>query len=73
MAKPARDYRKLTIPDRLRLVEDIWDSIAEEAGALPLSDELRGELDRRWNEHEQDPTSAIPWEEIRLGLNEPGG
>jgi putative addiction module component (TIGR02574 family) len=60
MADAARDYRKLPIAERIRLVEDIWDSIAEDAAALPLSDELRTELDRRWKEHEQDPAAAVP-------------
>jgi putative addiction module component (TIGR02574 family) len=47
MANPAPEYRKLPIPERLQLVEEIWDSIAREAKSLPLSDELRAELDRR--------------------------
>ncbi len=38
MTKPAIDYRKLSIPERLELVEDIWDSIAQDAEAFPLSD-----------------------------------
>jgi putative addiction module component (TIGR02574 family) len=68
MPKPAPDYRKLTIPERIALVEDIWDSIAQDAQALPLTDELRAELDRRWAEHERDPSSAIPWSEVKKEL-----
>lgn len=70
MAKPAPDYRKLPIPERLRLVEDIWNSIAEDAKTLPLTDEQRAELDRRWAEHERDPSSAIPWDQVRSELYE---
>ena len=65
MPKPKIDYRKLSIPERLELVEDIWDSIAQDADALPLTAEQRAELDRRWAEHERDPGSAIPWEKVR--------
>ena len=72
MAKPAPDYRKLPSPDRIALVEDIWDSIAQDAQTLPLTDELRAELDRRWAEHERDPSSAIPWETVRKELYERG-
>jgi putative addiction module component (TIGR02574 family) len=71
MANPAPEYRKLPIPERLQLVEEIWDSIAQEAKSLPLSDELRAELDRRWAEHERDPSSAVPWEQVRSELYEP--
>jgi putative addiction module component (TIGR02574 family) len=72
MAKPAADYRKLSIPDRIALVEDIWDSIAHDAQALPLTDDLRAELDRRWAEHERDPAAAIPWTEVRKEIDERG-
>ena len=65
MAEPKIDYRKLSIPERLELVEDIWDSIYQDADALPLTAEQRAELDRRWAEHQRDPSSAIPWEKVR--------
>ena len=42
-----KDYRDLSIAERLRLVEDIWDSIAAESGALPLTPAQAAELDRR--------------------------
>ena len=39
--------REVPLEDRMQLVEDIWDSIAEEQGVLAISDEQRRELDRR--------------------------
>ena len=39
--------RDLPLDERLRLVEDIWDSIAEEQEALPMSEEQRRALDQR--------------------------
>ncbi len=73
MTKPAIDYRKLSIPERLELVEDIWDSIAQDAEAFPLSDEQKAELDCRLEAHRRDPESAIPWTEVRRELFERGG
>ncbi|HJP17245.1 MAG TPA: addiction module protein [Nitrospinota bacterium] len=46
--------RNLPIEDRIRLVEDIWDSIATDQAALPLTDEQKEELDRRLNTYEAD-------------------
>ena len=46
--------RNLPIEERIRLVEDIWDSIATDQGALPLTDEQKEELDRRLNAYESD-------------------
>jgi putative addiction module component (TIGR02574 family) len=70
MASPAFDFealRRLSISERLQLVEDLWDSIAQEApeAAVPLSPELAAELDRRRAEHEADPEAAVPWEQVR--------
>ena len=62
---------KLPIAERLDLVEAIWDSLAdspEAEAAFALTDEQRVELDRRLEEHLQDPSSAIPWEEVRRRL-----
>jgi putative addiction module component (TIGR02574 family) len=73
MAKPKLDYHKLSIPERLDLVEDIWDSIAQDAEVLPLTDAERAELDRRWAEHERDPSTAVPWETVKDKLVRRGG
>jgi putative addiction module component (TIGR02574 family) len=54
--------------ERLRLVEAIWDSLVEIPDAVPVSDEMRDELDRRLAAYYAQPASARPWEEIRLEL-----
>jgi len=48
------DLRALPIAERIRLVEDLWDSIAADQAALPLTDEQRAELDRRLDAYESD-------------------
>lgn len=44
----------LPIEQRIRLVEDLWDSIAADQGTLSLTDEQRAELDRRLDAYEAD-------------------
>ncbi len=39
--------KKLSISDRILLVEEIWDTIAEENQAFELTDSQKRELDRR--------------------------
>jgi len=39
------DLRKLPLDERIRLVEDLWDSIAADQNTLPLTPEQRAELD----------------------------
>ena len=53
---------RLPVEERLALVEDIWDSIAADSAALPLTDAQRAELDRRLAEHEANPDDVVPWE-----------
>ena len=62
--------RRLSVAERLQLVEDLWDSIAAEAPdeALPVTPELAAELDARLAEHERNPASAIPWDEARARI-----
>ena len=68
MVKPLIEFRHLSVAERIQLVEDIWDSIAEHPEAVPLTDAQRAEIERRLAEHRRDPTSAIPWEQVRAEL-----
>lgn len=62
-------YRSLPISERIELVEEIWNSIAEETSTpLPLSEVERAELHRRYAAHLVDPSSSIPWEQVRAAL-----
>lgn len=51
--------------DRVRLMEHLWDQLADQGYQPTLTDELRAELDRRCAELDRDPDSAIPWETVR--------
>jgi len=41
------NLRELPITERIKIVEDLWDSIAADQSALPLTREQRTELDGR--------------------------
>lgn len=47
--------QKLPVQERMRLVEDLWDSIAADEHALPLTGDQKAELDRRLDAYEFDP------------------
>jgi len=48
------NLRKLPISERIQLVEDLWDSIAADQAALPLTEPQQTELDRRLDAYESD-------------------
>jgi putative addiction module component (TIGR02574 family) len=46
--------RDLPIDERIKLVEDLWDSIAADQNALPITPEQKAELDGRLNAYAVD-------------------
>jgi putative addiction module component (TIGR02574 family) len=54
--------------ERLQLVEALWDSLVEVPEAVPVSEDVREELDRRLAAYYADPSSARPWDEIKAEL-----
>jgi putative addiction module component (TIGR02574 family) len=66
MSTPKTEFLKLSVAERIKLVGDIWDSIATDSpDALELTDEQREELQRRLEAHDADPESAVPWQQVR--------
>ena len=62
------DVLGLPVAERLKLVEAIWDSIAESPEPIPLTDEQRTELDRRVEEYENDPEVGSPWPDVKARI-----
>ena len=58
------NLRKLPLDERIRLVEDLWDSIASDQNALPLTPEQQTELDRRLDAYEANGVSGRPAEDV---------
>ena len=47
------------------MIEELWDSLSEQPGSVPLSDAAqRQELDRRLDDLERSGPEGIPWEEV---------
>lgn len=46
--------QELPVEERIKMVEDIWDSIAADQNALTLTAEQRALLDQRLNAYETD-------------------
>lgn len=56
---------ELSLDDRLRLVEAVWDGIAAERPDKLLSDTQRTELDRRLDAADAAPKDVVPWEQVK--------
>jgi putative addiction module component (TIGR02574 family) len=60
---------RLSVEERLALVEELWDSIAADSAKVPLTDAQRDELDRRLADHEANPDDVVSWDEIKSSLS----
>jgi putative addiction module component (TIGR02574 family) len=58
------EIMQLTAKERRNLIEELLAAV-EEDEAFALTPEQKAEIDRRIAEHERDPSSAVPWEEVR--------
>ena len=66
------ELKSLTVSERIQMVEDIWDSIAMEVPeSLHLTEAQEAEVSRRVEAHMADPSSAVPWTEVRRKLFAP--
>lgn len=57
--------RQLSVPDRVRLAQDSWDSLQPSAEELPVTDAQARVIRERLAEHEADPASAISLDELK--------
>jgi putative addiction module component (TIGR02574 family) len=63
------DFKRLSVAERIQLVEEIWDSIVEENAVLPPTTAQREELDRRLDSLEREP-GGNTWDAIQKRLLE---
>jgi len=57
---------RLTPPERLTLISQLWDSLEE--NQLPLTTAQQAELDRRLATHDQDRREGTTWTALKAEL-----
>ena len=55
---------ELSVPERLQLVEDIWNSIADVPEALETTEEEKRLIDDRLEAFHRNPEGGSPWGEV---------
>lgn len=56
---------RVSAEDRLAVAEAIYDSVAAEAEAAPLTPRQRAELERRLADSLARPDAVTPWDEVK--------
>jgi putative addiction module component (TIGR02574 family) len=55
---------RLSAAERFTVMQDLWDSLAEEVEKAPLTEAQKREVDRRLAAHRANPEAAIPCEQV---------
>ncbi len=58
----------LSVPERLELIGEIWDSLDAGNESGPIPDWHRRDLERRLATADADPDAGIPWEVVKARL-----
>ncbi len=56
---------ELSLDERIVLVQEIWDRIAEDRQSLPLTEAQRAVLNQRLEAHKSNPEQVVAWEKIK--------
>ena len=56
---------ELSAAEKLQLVEDLWDDLASEPGAVPVHEWQKQELACRKTNLATNPASGLAWEEVK--------
>jgi putative addiction module component (TIGR02574 family) len=65
MSTEYADIFNLSRAERLQLVEDLWDSLVQEEGDLPVPDWKRDELRRRRERYLKHHASGRTWDQVK--------
>ena len=68
LAKVKKVGLSLTPAERIRLVQDIWDSIAAEPENVEVPEEHLRLIDERLREHGRDPSNVLTWPQVKRKL-----
>lgn len=68
MMTALQELETLPVPERLQLVEDLWDSIARSNVEIPIPQWQIDELDRRKQNYLRNPDSGQTWDEVKQDI-----
>jgi putative addiction module component (TIGR02574 family) len=67
-ASDIHEIAKLSTPEKILLVEDLWDSIASNESAVPVPRSHMEELDKRLERYGSPPGNLLSLDELRTRI-----
>ncbi len=66
--KDLPEISELSTPEKILLVEDLWDSISSDEAAIPVPESHKAELDKRLKRYESAPGILLSLDELRVQI-----
>ncbi len=63
-----KEILKLSVDERIHLVQKIWDSIAIDSEVSEISTEHKKILEERLLAHKNNPNDVVSWEEVKKSV-----
>ena len=68
MTTVVQELEALSVPERVQIVEDLWDSIARSNAEMPIPQWQKDELGRRKRKYLQNPDSGLTWDQVKQDI-----
>ena len=59
------ELKKLSVAEKILIVEDLWDNIATDQNSFSLTADQRNELDKRVADYYASPDNGCSWDEVK--------
>ena len=63
-----KEFRSLTIAERVNLVEELWEKVAAEPDSVPVPDWQIEVLEQRRRLYQANPQRVIPWAQAKAEI-----
>ncbi len=65
-----QEIETLSVPEKIQLVEDLWDSVATSNANVPIPAWQQRELESRKQKFLNNPASGMTWQEVKRSVLE---
>jgi len=62
------EISKLSAPEKILLVEDLWDSISSDESSIPVPESHKAELDKRLKKYESAPGNLLSLADLQMRI-----
>jgi len=66
--KDLPEISKLSTPEKILLVEDLWDNISADASSIPVPESHKAELDKRIKRYQSAPGTLLSLDELNARI-----